>query len=363
MIVGGVGTDNLKGEAGDDIFLVSGTDGGHDRFEGGAGYYVVQGSVGDDTFRMYQFTGAATVERIDGNGGYDIVAGTTSSDTLDFSGTELVGIARIDGGLGNDAITGSAGNDVIVGGVGTDNLKGEAGDDVFLVSGTDAGHDRFEGGDGYDVIQGSAGDDTFRIYQYTGTATVEKIEGGGGFDVIAGTGSSDTLDFSGTELVGIARIDGGLGNDAITGSAGNDVIVGGVGTDRLTGGQGSDTYRLGRGDGADTIVENDATSGATDIAEFLAGIGREQIWLRHVGNNLEAGVIGTLDKLIVQNWYLGEQYRVEEFRTADGGLLLDAQVENLVQAMAAFAPPGAGQTTLPPAYQEALAPVIAANWQ
>ena len=363
VIVGGAGTDNLKGGDGNDVFLVSGTDTGYDRFEGGAGYDVIQGSAGDDTFRIYQYTGTATVEKIEGGGGFDVIAGTGSSDTLDFSGTELVGIARIDGGLGNDAITGSAGSDIIVGGAGTDNLKGEAGDDVFLVSGTDAGHDRFEGGDGYDVVQGSVGDDTFRMYQFTGTATVEKIAGGGGFDVVAGTTSSDTLDFAGTELVGIARIDGGLGNDAITGSAGNDVIAGGAGTDRLTGGQGSDTYRLGRGDGADTIVENDATSGATDIAEFLAGIGREQIWLRHVGNNLEAGVIGTSDKLIVQNWYLGEQYRVEEFRTADGGLLLDSQVENLVQAMAAFAPPGAGQTTLPPAYQEALAPVIAANWQ
>jgi Ca2+-binding RTX toxin-like protein len=363
VIVGGIGTDNLKGEAGDDIFLVSGTDAGHDRFEGGDGYDVIQGSAGDDTIRMYQFTGAATVERIDGNGGYDIVAGTSSSDTLDFSATELVGIALIDGGLGNDAITGSAGSDIIGGGAGTDNLKGEAGDDVFLVIGTDVGHDRFEGGDGYDIVQGSSGDDTFRMYQFTGAATVERIEGNGGYDIVAGTTSSDTLDFSATELVGIVLIDGGLGNDAITGSAGNDVIAGAAGTDRLTGGQGSDTYRLGRGDGADTIVENDATSGATDAAEFLAGIGREQIWLRHVGNNLEAGVIGTSDKLIVQNWYLGEQYRVEEFRSADGGLLLDAQVENLVQAMAAFAPPSAGQTTLPPAYQEALAPVIAANWQ
>ena len=65
----------------------------------------------------------------------------------------------------------------------------------------------------------------------------------------------------------------------------------------------------------------------------------------------------------MQDWYLGEQHRVEEFRTSDGGSLLNAQVENLVQAMAAFAPPGAGQTTLPPAYQEALVPVIAANWQ
>jgi hypothetical protein len=38
-------------------------------------------------------------------------------------------------------------------------------------------------------------------------------------------------------------------------------------------------------------------------------------------------------------------------------------VENLVQAMAAFSPPAAGETTLPPAYQTSLEPVIAANWQ
>lgn len=38
------------------------------------------------------------------------------------------------------------------------------------------------------------------------------------------------------------------------------------------------------------------------------------------------------------------------------------QVNTLVQAMAAFAPPAPGETTLPPTYQTALAPVIAANW-
>jgi len=31
--------------------------------------------------------------------------------------------------------------------------------------------------------------------------------------------------------------------------------------------------------------------------------------------------------------------------------------------MAAFAPPAAGQTTLPASYQDDLLPVIAANWQ
>jgi hypothetical protein len=43
--------------------------------------------------------------------------------------------------------------------------------------------------------------------------------------------------------------------------------------------------------------------------------------------------------------------------------LIDSNVENLVNAMASFAPPAAGQTTLPTDYQTSLAPVLAANWQ
>lgn len=63
------------------------------------------------------------------------------------------------------------------------------------------------------------------------------------------------------------------------------------------------------------------------------------------------------------SWYSGSAYHVEQFKTADNHTLLATKVEVLVQAMAAFSPPAAGQTTLPPAYQTALAPVIAANWQ
>jgi hypothetical protein len=56
---------------------------------------------------------------------------------------------------------------------------------------------------------------------------------------------------------------------------------------------------------------------------------------------------------------------VEQFitRASDGKTLLDSQVQNLVSAMAGFAPPAAGQTTLTAAYQTSLAPVFAANWQ
>ena len=41
----------------------------------------------------------------------------------------------------------------------------------------------------------------------------------------------------------------------------------------------------------------------------------------------------------------------------------DGQLDQLIQAMAVFAPPAAGQTTLPPDYQTGLSPVIAADWR
>ncbi len=111
------------------------------------------------------------------------------------------------------------------------------------------------------------------------------------------------------------------------------------------------------------MTENDSTAGNTDVASFMAGIGTDQIWFRKVNtNDLEVSVIGTADKLTLTSWYLGSQYHVEQFKTADGKLLVDADVQKLVNAMAAFAPPAAGQTTLPANYQTTLSPVLAANW-
>ena len=112
------------------------------------------------------------------------------------------------------------------------------------------------------------------------------------------------------------------------------------------------------------MQENDATSGNTDVAKFLTGVADTQLWFRQSGNDLETSIIGTSDKFLFQNWYSGNQYHVEQFKTVDGNkTLLDSQVQNLVSAMAAFSPPAAGQTTLPSNYATTLNPVIAANWQ
>ncbi|MCQ8130939.1 calcium-binding protein, partial [Methylomonas rivi] len=146
-------------------------------------------------------------------------------------------------------------------------------------------------------------------------------------------------------------------------SSGNDTLDGGTGNDYLSGGTGNDSYLFSRGGGQDTVSDYDTTAGNADTLSFNEGISSDQLWFRHIGSNLELSIIGTDDRLIVRDWYSGSAYRVEQFKTTDGLTLLDSQVENLVNAMAAFAPPAAGQTSLPPDYQTALAPVLAANWQ
>jgi hypothetical protein len=88
----------------------------------------------------------------------------------------------------------------------------------------------------------------------------------------------------------------------------------------------------------------------------------DQLWFRRVSNNLEVSIIGTGDRASITNWYSGNQYKLEQFQVSDGQALLMAQVDILVNAMAAFAPPPMGQTTLTPDQQASLASVIAANW-
>jgi Ca2+-binding RTX toxin-like protein len=295
----------------------------------------------------------------------NVIVGSSGGNVL----SGLDGNDSLSGGIGSDVLLGGEGNDTLNGNAGDDSMAGGLGNDTYYVDSVgdivaeamDEGTDRVIA-----AISHTLGDQVENLtltgagdINGTGNELNNVIVGSSGGNVLSGLGGNDTLSGG----IGSDILFGGEGNDTLNGIAGDDTLDGGAGNDRLAGGQGNDTYRLGRDDGADTVVENDATAGNTDVAQFLAGIGADQIWLRHVGRNLEAGIIGTTDKLTVQNWYLGEQYHVEQFRAADGKLLLDSQVENLVQAMAAFAPPAAGQTTLPPAYQDTLAPVIAANWQ
>ncbi len=366
ILVGGDGNDTLIGNGGDDTFLVTGqnSDFAYTTYDGGDGFDTVLGTAGDDILRVRSLSLANGIERIDGGGGTNVLAGTVDNNLIDIRGIELVNIARIDGGRGNDTLIGDDGANILVGGDGNDTLIGNGGDDTFLVTGqnSDFAYTTYDGGDGFDTVLGTAGDDILRVRSLSLANGIERIDGGGGTNVLAGTVDNNLIDIRGIELVNIARIDGGRGNDTLIGDDGANILDGGAGADTLVGGTGNDTYLFNRGDGADKWTDTDATVGNVDIACFGADIAYDQIWFQQIGNDLEALVIGTGDKILIKDWYSGSENHLELFEAGDGKMLLDSQVQALVDAMAAFAPPTAGQTTLPTNYQDALAPVLAGNW-
>ncbi len=277
---GGSGNDVLNGGGGNDLFRVTGSGEGFDVFRGGAGFDRILGSTGDDLIGLYQsFAPGDAVETIDGGGGRDVLHGSTGNDVLDFSATQLTGIAEIQGGSGNDTITGSAAGDTISGGSGNDVLNGGGGNDLFQVTGSSEGFDLFRGGAGFDRILGSTGDDLIGFYLAFGPGdAVEAIDGGGGRDVLRGSSGSDVLDFSATQLTGIVEIQGGSGNDTITGGALADVISGGSGNDRLTGGDGADTFLFASNGGSDTVTD----FGVGDVLSF-AGFQLADLIVTQVG--------------------------------------------------------------------------------
>lgn len=389
---GGAGSDTMVGGAGNDTYVVDATGDVVTELTS-EGTDLVQSSV--------TYTLAANVENLTLTG-TAAINGTGNSDNNTLTGNS--GVNTLTGNAGNDVLDALAGADTMKGGIGNDTyyvdnasdvvteLASEGTDTVMstisYTLGTNVENLRINAtgalnatgntadnilyaGAGNNVLNGLGGTDTASFLYASAAVTVSlasasaQSTGGSGSDTLTnmenleGSNYNDTL--TGNTAANVLQ--GGLGNDTLNGAAGNDTLNGGAGTDTLVGGTGNDTYLLGRGYGSDSITENDATAGNVDMALFGADIAIDQIWLRQVGNNLEVSVIGGSDKFTLNSWYLGSQYHVEQFKTSDGHMLTDANVQNLVQAMASFSPPAAGQTTLPSNYQTSLATVIAANWQ
>jgi hypothetical protein len=99
-----------------------------------------------------------------------------------------------------------------------------------------------------------------------------------------------------------------------------------------------------------------------DYIIFGGGINANMIWFQKSGTDLEVTRIGSTDGLSIKNWYASSFQQIEHFRSGDGKVLSNTNVDALVSAMAAFTPPSFGQTSLSLNYSSALNAVIEANW-
>ena len=303
---------------------------GNDVLDGGVGNDTMLGGAGNDSYVVNIATDV--VNELMNEGSDTVLSGVTFTLGSNVENLTLIGTSVINGTgntldnalIGNSAnntLTGAAGNDTLDGGLGNDTMIGGAGNDIYVVNViTDVVTELVN--EGTDTVQ-SAVTLTLGInlenLSLTGTA------------LLNGTGNA--LDNA---------LTGNTAANVLTGAAGNDTLDGAAGADTLAGGTGADTYRFGIGYGIDTVQENDATAGVKDAVQFTGTINQANVAFKHVGNNLEVLLTGTADKLVLQNWYLGNQYHVEEFRFTDGSVLLDSQAQTLVTAMSVFAAPTTG---------------------
>ncbi|GAA4343344.1 hypothetical protein GCM10023165_25720 [Variovorax defluvii] len=327
-----------------------------------------------------------------------LVRDLNGNGTID-SGRELFGIdtLTLSGEAGNDTLDGGAGNDMLYGGTGNNTYlfgRGDGQDKVRVTYDNTAGklntlrlkagvapgdiaikqvYDDEMGGNTLELsIAGTNDKITLNGFFYGANPanaynTLQQVqfEDGTSWDTAAllaklysGSDGNDSL----VGTTGSDTIAGGLGNDSLSGGSGDDTLDGGAGNDTLNGGSGNDTYVFQRGSGQDSISDDDTAAGNSDIVSFGSDVSADQLWFRQSGYDLQVSIIGTDDRLTINNWYSGSAHHVEQFRTSNGQMLFDSQVQGLIQAMASFAPPAAGQTTLAPDVRDSLSPLLAASW-
>ena len=122
-------------------------------------------------------------------------------------------------------------------------------------------------------------------------------------------------------------------------------------------------YRFGPGAGQDTLNENDATAGNSDLVDVSSD--RLNLVFSYSGSNLLMQLHGTSDTLTVQSWQSGTANQTEVFRAQDGSTLLHTQVNQLIQAMATFSASHGGISwdQAIQDYPSEVQTVLAAHWQ
>jgi hypothetical protein len=81
--------------------------------------------------------------------------------------------------------------------------------------------------------------------------------------------------------------------------------------------------------------------GTTDVLDFTGGLTDQNLWFLRSGNNLQIDVLGSSTSVTVNNWFSSSSPDQLQEITA-GGLKIDDQVSQLVQAMATYSSNNSG---------------------
>ncbi|MCW3847962.1 Ig-like domain-containing protein [Sphingomonas sp. LB-2] len=286
VLIGGAGNDTLTAGAGNDELQYF-AEAGFDAVDGGSGGDRIVAMADNAVIGLSALTG---IEKIDGNGKANVQIQLAAGATLDLTGIDTTGIAKIVGSTGNETITGTDLADVIEGGAGNDTLRGAGGDDWL------------NGGAGVDTIDGGAGADTADFSALSAGITADlslasnQVSGGSTSQLVSienlvGTSGNDTLRGS----AAANRLVGGAGNDTLQGNDGDDVLQGGLGIDSFDGGTGFDTVDYS--DKTAAISLNLGISGSIDggtetyasIEGVIAGSGNDTIIGSAVAERIDGG--------------------------------------------------------------------------
>ena len=243
----GDGSDQLNGDAGNDVTEVNGSPTQSDAFT----LEPIAGGVRFRSLNLDEFTVDTATERfqVNGLGGDDFVEAG--------DGVGALTLLSVDGGAGADTVFGSEGPDVIVGGEGSDVLDGGGGDDTFV----------WNNGDGTDVDDGDLGRDDIEVNGAPAAGDAFSVQPNGrrirfertnlvafSLDVgsseslhVNGLGGEDTIAVGDVGDVAVTAA-GGPGNDTLTGGASSDTLLGGSGNDTITPGGGLDVVSGDEGD-------------------------------------------------------------------------------------------------------------------
>ncbi|MEJ8554709.1 calcium-binding protein [Tepidibacter sp. Z1-5] len=332
ILIGGIGTDKLYGDDGND-YLDGGLLGrdelyggkGNDTLkinymtkviDGGEGTDIVDFSNIDEDIKLNFNSGERysvgrrfmdnlkSIEGVKGGTGNDTFTGYLNSENMiegNEGNDEIIGGNKNDflaGGKGNDALYGNDGDDILNGKEGRNNLYGGAGKDILMDNHLNT---TVDGGEGIDCVDYSRYDGSVSVdlqnqkveFFESNTDTsignhnitsIEQVKGSKNNDTINGfeTSGNSIFGYKGNDsIIGGSEADllnGGEGDDELNGQDGNDNLVGGNGFDQIYGGDGNDLIIGGKskdqiygGSGDDLIFSDDMNSYNTpDEDRFVA---------------------------------------------------------------------------------------------